>query len=200
MTHHLGPILALAALPLLAAARPDAPRAPDSEPPVRTADAAPPARIARAALLLEPPAGATAPDTPDAHGAHGAVVFEETTLTTHDGARVVTLAARYRVFGLRGSYEANFRLRVEAATDCAGAAPPSAGTAAGAVSGKVLGQARLERFNDDAEGSYADLQAEGLTLADAIVGHAVTVRDPEDRVVACGVARPSPEQAPPPRR
>ncbi len=195
MTHPLTLILALAALPLIASACPDAPRAPESEPPPLTAAAAPPARVVRAALLLEPLAGATGNET---HGAHGAVVFEETTLTTHDGATLVTLAARYRVFGLRGPYGTDFRLRVEAATDCAATAFRSA--RAGAVPGRILGDAALERFNEEAEGSYAALQAVGFTLADTIVGHAVTVIDAEDHVVACGVARPSPEQAAPPRQ
>lgn len=174
-------ILPLTALPFLLNACPDAPRAPEPETLVRPNMGAPPARIERAAVLLEPNADAPA------GGLRGAVVFEETTVTAQDGASVVTLVARYRVFGLTGPYGTNYRLRIEPTARCA---DPAAGP------GVVVGREPLDAMMGGADGTYRALESDGLALGAAIVGHAVTVLDGDDAVILCGVARRSADQVP----
>lgn len=181
-------VVAFAALPLVLGACPDAPRAPDSD--LRISPGARPARVERAAVLLEP-----ATDAP-AGGLRGAVVFDETTVTAQDGTSVVTLAARYRVFGLTGPSGTDYRLRVEPAERCAG--PTADG---GIVLGKEdrpvdeTEDGRLVPVGGEAEGRYDRLQDQGLTLAGKIVGHAVTVIDGNGAVLLCGVARRSSDEA-----
>lgn len=137
----------------------------------------PPPEVARAAFLLEPLPAAKPSQI------RGAVVAEATTTTLSDGTKATALTLRGRFDAAEGQLPGDGWLRVHQATSCAALQAGDPGI--------TLGDRALDTFRTFAEGDYADLAAQGVTLA-AIVGHAVTLGDRDGTVFACGIGRLAP--------